>query len=165
MDLQDIREQINEIDEQLVPLFLKRMGLSTEVAKYKQAHNKPVLDKTRERELLKKVSAMTDDKDLSLYTRLLYADIMGLSRSYQHKYLEADGTQLSAQIQDAADKFAKTDLPETAWRVRIRRLRASGCLKIPILCFLKIGKACLPPYSRGFAATAYCRLKTARRGL
>ena len=114
MDLQELRQQINEIDEQLVPLFLKRMGLSTEVAKYKQAHNKPVLDKTRERELLKKVSAMTDDKDLSLYTRLLYADIMGLSRSYQHKYLEADGTQLSAQIQDAADKFAKTDLPETA---------------------------------------------------
>ena len=114
MDLQDIREQINEIDAQLVPLFLKRMGLSTEVAKYKQANHMPVLDKTRERALLKRVSEMADDEDLRLYTRLLYADIMGLSRSYQHKYLEADGTQLSAQIQDAADKFAKTDLPETA---------------------------------------------------
>ena len=114
MDLQELRQQINEIDEQLFPLFLKRMGLSTEVAKYKQAHNKPVLDKTRERALLKRVSEMADDEDLRLYTRLLYADIMGLSRSYQHKYLEADGTQLSAQIQDAADKFAKTDLPETA---------------------------------------------------
>lgn len=114
MDLQDLRQQINEIDEQLVPLFLKRMGISLEVAKYKQAHNKPVLDKTRERELLKKVSAMTDDKDLSLYTRLLYADIMGLSRSYQHKFLEANGTCLSAQIREAADKYAKTDLPETA---------------------------------------------------
>lgn len=114
MDLQELRQQINEIDEQLVPLFLKRMGLSTEVAKYKQANHMPVLDKTRERALLKRVSEMADDEDLRLYTRLLYADIMGLSRSYQHKYLEADGTQLSAQIQDAADKFAKTDLPETA---------------------------------------------------
>ena len=114
MDLQDIREQINEIDAQLVPLFLKRMGLSTEVAKYKQANHMPVLDKTRERALLKRVSEMADDEDLRLYTRLLYADIMGLSRSYQHKYLEADGTQLSAQIREAADKFAKTDLPETA---------------------------------------------------
>lgn len=114
MDLRDIRAQINDIDAQLVPLFLKRMETSLEVAKYKQAHNLPVLDKARERELLKRVSEMTDDKDLSLYTRLLYADIMGLSRSYQHKFLEADGTRLSAQIQKAADKYAKTDLPETA---------------------------------------------------
>lgn len=114
MDLQDLRQQINDIDAQLVPLFLKRMGVSLEVAKYKQANNKPVLDKTRERELLKRVSEMTDDKDLSLYTRLLYADIMGLSRSYQHKFLEADGTPLSAQILKAAEKYAKSDLPETA---------------------------------------------------
>lgn len=114
MDLQDLRQQINEIDAQLVPLFLKRMGISLEVAKYKQAHNKPVLDKIRERELLKRVSEMTDDKDLSLYTRLLYADIMGLSRSYQHKFLEADGTHLSMQIREAADKCTKTDLPESA---------------------------------------------------
>lgn len=114
MDLQDLRQQINDIDAQLVPLFLKRMGISLEVAKYKQANNKPVLDKTRERELLKRVSEMTDDKDLSLYTRLLYADIMGLSRSYQHKFLEADGTPLSAQILKAAEKYAKSDLPETA---------------------------------------------------
>lgn len=114
MDLQDIRAQINDIDAQLVPLFLKRMHMSLEVAKYKQVHNLPVLDKARERELLKRVSEMTDDKDLSLYTRLLYADIMGLSRSYQHKFLEADGTRLSAQIQKAADKYAKTDLPKNA---------------------------------------------------
>lgn len=114
MDLQDIRAQINDIDAQLVPLFLKRMHMALEVAKYKQAHNLPVLDKARERELLKRVSEMTDDRDLSLYTRLLYADIMGLSRSYQHKFLEADGTRLSAQVQKAADKYAKTDLPKNA---------------------------------------------------
>lgn len=114
MDLQDLRQQINDIDAQLVSLFLKRMGVSLEVAKYKQAHNKPVLDKTRERELLRRVSEMTDDKDLSLYTRLLYADIMGLSRSYQHKFLEAEGTPLSAQIREAAEKYAQADLPEAA---------------------------------------------------
>lgn len=114
MDLQELRQQINEIDAELVPLFLKRMGVSLEVAKYKQANGKPVLDKTRERELLKKVSEMTDDQDLSLYTRLLYADIMGLSRSYQRKYLEAGGTALSANIREAATKYAQSDLPESA---------------------------------------------------
>lgn len=114
MDLQELRQQINEIDAELVPLFLKRMGVSLEVAKYKQAHNKPVLDKTRERELLKKVSEMTDDADLSLYTRLLYSEIMGLSRSYQHKYFDDGGTRLSSQIRKTAKQCATRDLPESA---------------------------------------------------
>lgn len=114
MDIQDLRNQINELDAQLVPLFLKRMGMSLEVAKYKQANQMPVLDRTRERELLKKVSSMTDDADLSLYTRLLYAEIMGLSRSYQHKYLDAAGTALTEKLQTAIEASAKSDLPETA---------------------------------------------------
>lgn len=114
MDIQDLRNQINELDAQLVPLFLKRMGMSLEVAKYKQANQMPVLDRTRERELLKKVSSMTDDADLSLYTRLLYAEIMGLSRSYQHKYLDAAGTALTEKLQAAIEASAKSDLPETA---------------------------------------------------
>ncbi len=114
MDIQELRNQINEIDEQLVPLFLKRMGVSLEVAKYKQENHMPVLDRTRERELLKRVSSMTDDADLSLYTRLLYAEIMGLSRSYQHKYLDAAGNALTENLQAAIEASAKRDLPETA---------------------------------------------------
>lgn len=114
MEIQELRNQINEIDEQLVPLFLKRMGVSLEVAKYKQANQMPVLDRTRERELLKRVGSMTDDAELSLYTRLLYAEIMGLSRSYQHKYLDAEGTPLTEKLHAAIDASAKRDLPETS---------------------------------------------------
>lgn len=114
MELQELRRQINEIDAQLVPLFLKRMGVSLEVAKYKQANHKPVLDRTRERELLKTVSEMADDKDLRLYTRLLYADIMGLSRAYQRKYLYPLSSPLTLQLQSAIEGSAQSDLPTTA---------------------------------------------------
>ncbi len=114
MDLQELRQEINEIDAQLVPLFLRRMGVSLEVAKYKQANNKPVLDRARERELLKRVGEMTGDKDLSLYTRLLYADIMGLSRSYQHKYLDGGDCKLAEKLQAAIHAPKQKNLPEEA---------------------------------------------------
>ena len=40
MDLIDIRTQIDAIDNELVQLFVKRMGLSAQVADYKKANNK-----------------------------------------------------------------------------------------------------------------------------
>ena len=55
MDLKDTRQKIDEIDEKLLPLFIERMSLSNEVAKYKKEHNMPILNKTREREILKNV--------------------------------------------------------------------------------------------------------------
>lgn len=56
MDIQELRAQIDRIDEKLVPLFLERMGVSLKVAEYKAENHLPVLDRTRERALLKKVS-------------------------------------------------------------------------------------------------------------
>ena len=35
MDLLGLRKEIDEIDEQLIPLLLKRMGISQKVAEYK----------------------------------------------------------------------------------------------------------------------------------
>lgn len=114
LDLNELRNEINEIDAQLVPLFLKRMGVSLKVAQYKQANNKPVLDRARERELLKRVGGMSEDADLGLYTRLLYADIMGLSRSYQRKYLENNMSAFVQKVQTAVQSPKQPDLPEDA---------------------------------------------------
>lgn len=114
LDLNELRNEINEIDAQLVPLFLKRMGVSLKVAQYKQANHKPVLDRTRERELLKRVGGMAEDADLGLYTRLLYADIMGLSRSYQRKYLENEMSAFVKKVQNAVQSPKQLDLPEEA---------------------------------------------------
>ena len=114
MEIQELRREINEIDDRLVELFLKRMGVSLEVAKYKQENHMPVLDRTRERELLARVAAKSDDKDLQLYTRLLYSSIMGLSRSYQHKYLDQGSSALTERIRQSAQRFSMQDLPESA---------------------------------------------------
>ena len=85
MDINELRNEINETDEKLVELFCKRMNISLEIAKYKKENNLPVLDKNRERELLAKVSDASP-QELEVYTRALYTTIFNLSRSYQHKY-------------------------------------------------------------------------------
>ena len=47
MDLMELREQINEIDAQMLDLFLRRMQVSSNVAEYKRKNGLPVLDAAR----------------------------------------------------------------------------------------------------------------------
>ncbi len=85
MELTDLREQIDTIDDQLVSLFVKRMGLSAQVADYKKAHNMPIHVPAREREILKDVAAKAGP-EMANYTRVLYSMLFELSRSYQSKH-------------------------------------------------------------------------------
>ena len=50
MELTELRKQIDEIDEQIVALYEKRMDISSQVADYKIATGKKVFDKARENE-------------------------------------------------------------------------------------------------------------------
>lgn len=105
MELDEIRTEINDIDSQLIKLFNKRMESSLKVAKYKKETGKPVLDKTRERELLTRVAKLSGE-NTELYTRLLYSTILNLSRSYQYKYLGGE-SELSQKIINAAENTQK----------------------------------------------------------
>lgn len=111
MDIKELRQQINEIDSQITALFNKRMGVSLEVAKYKIANNMPVLDKARERELLERVAGISEP-ELANYTRLLYSDIMSLSRSYQHKIINGE-SPLTSEIQRVIEETPRL-FPEHA---------------------------------------------------
>ena len=42
MELKDLRNQIDDIDDELVRLFVKRMEVSAQVADYKKEHNLPI---------------------------------------------------------------------------------------------------------------------------
>ncbi|MBR1731123.1 MAG: chorismate mutase [Ruminococcus sp.] len=84
-DLNEIRKEINEIDEQLVKLFIQRMRFAKDVGEYKKAHSIPVLNEEREREILDRV--YEKGGEYGSYTRLLYSDIMELSRALQHNMI------------------------------------------------------------------------------
>ena len=105
MELSELRQQIDGIDRQLVELFIKRMNVAAEVAEYKRENGMNVLDASRERALLAKVSELSGE-DFEEYTRTLYATVLDLSRSYQHKCL-GDASRLYTEISEAMEKTPK----------------------------------------------------------
>ena len=84
MELKDLRNQIDEIDDELVHLFTKRMAISAQVADYKKANNMPIHVPARERQILQEVATKAGP-DMENYVRVLYSMIFELSRSYQSK--------------------------------------------------------------------------------
>ena len=50
LSIQEIRGQLDTIDDQLTALFARRMALAKEVAAYKKANGLPILDTGRERQ-------------------------------------------------------------------------------------------------------------------
>ena len=111
MELNEIRKEIDAIDSELVELYKKRMSLAANVAEYKKANNMPVLDSSRERALLNKVSELSGE-EFEEYTRTLYSTILDLSRSYQHKIL-GNTSALYSSIEKAVENTPKI-FPECA---------------------------------------------------
>ena len=105
MDLQELREQINETDAALVELFRKRMQISRDIVAYKMEHNLPILHPGREREVLLRVSEQAGE-ELSTYARVLYATLMDLSRSYQNRQMNANSAFIQ-KIREAAERTPK----------------------------------------------------------
>ena len=101
MDLNELRQQINSIDDELLNLFTRRMDLASQVADYKREHDLPILQPAREREILKKV-AYKAGPELGGYARVLFSMLMELSKSYQNKRNNKE-IELHRQIADAIE--------------------------------------------------------------
>ena len=82
-DLNEVRKEINEIDENMRELFAKRMAAAREVADYKIAHGLPILDSARENEVIERNAARLDDEELRPYYVSFLQGNMAVSRSYQ----------------------------------------------------------------------------------
>lgn len=87
MDLQEIRTQLNGIDDQILTLFCRRMALVKDVAAYKTEHHLPVLDSGREQAILDRVSQAAGE-EMGCYARTLFNTLMALSRDYQEKQMD-----------------------------------------------------------------------------
>jgi chorismate mutase len=63
--LTELRNQIDEIDNQLLELLAKRMRVSREIGQYKKEHNMTVLQATRYDEILKDRMAQAEQMDMN----------------------------------------------------------------------------------------------------
>ena len=92
MDLRELRDQIDEIDSQIVSLYEKRMDVCSKVAEYKIENGKKVFDRVREEEKIRAVKAMTHNEFNRHGVGELFEQIMSMSRKLQYRMLSEQGT-------------------------------------------------------------------------
>lgn len=92
-DLSELREEIDQIDSEIVRLYERRMGVAEEVAAYKISVGKQVFDKAREESKLQTLSGKGSTTFLKLGIRELFEQIMSMSRKRQYQLLTEAGQQ------------------------------------------------------------------------
>lgn len=110
MELSDIRKTIDEIDSQMIELFVRRMEAASKVAAAKKESGAPVTDPAREREILSKVATRVGH-DLENEARLLFTTMMAISRGRQRSELALDSFEPSVT---AALEAGKNGFPSKA---------------------------------------------------
>lgn len=91
LDLNQIRQEIDDIDNQILSLYQKRMEKAKEVAEYKIHIGKPVLDKEREKQ---KIEALTNQASNEFHRHGiegLFSQLMAISRKLQYQILQKNG--------------------------------------------------------------------------
>ncbi|MFA6948402.1 MAG: prephenate dehydratase domain-containing protein [Eubacteriales bacterium] len=111
MELSEIRSQIDDIDDQLKALFIKRMALTADVAEYKKRNGIAVTNSSREREIVARLSRGLDDTTAS-YLKILWNTLFDVSKANQNHILNAN-SELLGKINDAVAKTPKL-MPKSA---------------------------------------------------
>ena len=85
MDLKQLRDGIDDVDSEILSLFMKRMELCRGVADYKKEHNMPVFQGGREQQIIDRIVELTADKNLEKGTSALFTTIMDISKILQNR--------------------------------------------------------------------------------
>lgn len=103
MELEQIRMQINEVDDRIAQLFCQRMQLCSDVATYKHANDLRIRDRARDEVIYTRVCDAVPPH-LRQYVRQLYQTMLEISREYQREVMiQTDETEAPhhAREQDA----------------------------------------------------------------
>ena len=112
MDIRDVRAEIDQIDDQIVRLFVARMNAVGRVAEAKQETGKPIIDHPRERSVVNRLTAEAG-KTFAPYVRALYSQIFDLSRSYQGSLFRYE-SPLAERLANAMAATEGKHLPDHA---------------------------------------------------
>ena len=111
MSISEERNQLDQLDEQLVKTFVNRMEKVAAIAEEKKKENAAIKDPAREREVLHHVTGY-GPPELETYIKTLYQTVFSLSRTYQ-KSLHSQKSPLEKKIREAM-LGAGTGLPRKA---------------------------------------------------
>lgn len=93
IDLLECRKEIDEIDDEIIRLFEKRMKVCEDVAEFKIHTGKKVLDPERERTKIAALKDKAHGEFNTLGAQELFQQIMAISRKRQYQLLTANGVE------------------------------------------------------------------------
>lgn len=109
MELNELREEIDLVDDEILTAFLKRMELSEQVAEYKKANGIPLINRTRERQIMSDVMAKAGKDEQ--YAFQLFSMLFELSKARQSALISGDsavGRQIKAAAANGGAVFPQT---------------------------------------------------------
>ena len=86
--LEQQRQQIDQIDRELVRLFEARMHVVQEVAQIKSKHHLPILDAQREKQVITKVQGYLANPEFEHALADFYTELMRISRQHQQQWID-----------------------------------------------------------------------------
>ena len=93
--LDELRQQINGTDRELMRLFEQRMDLSRAVGEYKKKKGLPVLDRTREADVIRSRRDWMENPQYADGAQRLMECIMSISRDLQHEVVPRTNAPVS----------------------------------------------------------------------
>lgn len=81
--LEKVRNEINQIDEELIALLEKRYACVDEVARIKKENNIPTLDSSREEAVIKRTAELVKTQAYQESIVKTFQSIMDISKEYQ----------------------------------------------------------------------------------
>lgn len=94
-NIEEYRQEINDLDIQLAVLFKKRMAVSKKVAEYKMEFGLPVKDNNREGQIYAKCAERINDSELEPYYVNFQKSIIEISCDYQEHVMEGQRVSYS----------------------------------------------------------------------
>lgn len=92
MELKDYRAAIDDIDRELLSLFVRRLALCAEIAGWKKEHGLPALDQAREMEKLDAVAAQSP-AGYKTETAAFFERVIALCRASEERLLSEGGKE------------------------------------------------------------------------
>jgi chorismate mutase/prephenate dehydratase len=108
MNLDEIRLEIDAIDDEILKLFSKRMECVRYVADYKKKNNLPILHQNREQDILTRLSNNCPEK-LKSSVNILFKTIMDISKASQEQDI-ANGSEIAKTIANSKPFSKKSRL-------------------------------------------------------
>ncbi len=96
-DLSEYRQQIDEIDKQIVLLYEERMELALKVASFKKENSIEILNRSREEEVINKNLSIVKNDKFKNSVAELFEFLMKQSRQLQKEYIIKDKEKVGFQ--------------------------------------------------------------------